>query len=222
MQEVLQLTLQEKHFSRIQQRFTQELVIIRELILAFREAREPIWTKIDDESIKEIARAQWFLSNPAIMWGFLHKSWDKIMEKHLKGSRKSSTRWLARLSNRIWEITEDQWKHRNDIEHGEDKENARSKQINTDMNIEIDRLFDSAPPLRQLPVTSRHFFGKGRKWRKNRKIRDKKKWIRDVKIVMQSFREIGPRIKKIQSIFWNNKEHGGTTRGQTRSGPRLD
>ena len=98
------------------------------------------------------------------------------MEKHLKGSRKSSTRWLARLSNRIWEITEDQWKHCNDIEHGEDKENARRKQINIDTNIKIDKLFDSAPPLRQLPVTSRHFFGKGRKWRKNRKIRDKKKW----------------------------------------------
>jgi len=59
---------------------------------------------------------------------FLHKSWDKVMEKHLKGSRKSSTRWLAKLSNRIWEITGDQWKHRNDIEHGEDKE--RKKQTN--------------------------------------------------------------------------------------------
>ena len=131
------------------------------------------------------------------------------MEKHLKGRQKSSTRWLARLSNRIREITEDQWKHRNDIEHREDKENARSKQINIDMNIEIDKLFDSAPPLRQLPVTSRHFFGKGRKWRKNRKIRDKNKWIRDVKIVMRSFKQeiedLAPESRRFRAYF-------GTTR----------
>jgi len=143
-----------------------------------------------------------------MLWGFLRKSWDKIMEKHLKGSRKSSTRWLARLSNGIWEMTEDQWKHRNGIEHGEDKQNARRKQINIDRNIEIDKLFDSALPLRQLPVTSRHFFGKGRKWRKNRKIRDIKKWIRDIKIVMRSFKEIGelaPESRRFRAYF-------GTTR----------
>ena len=108
------------------------------------------------------------------------------------------------------EITEDQWKHRNDIEHGEDKENARSKQINIATNIEIDKLFDSAPPLRQLPVTSRHFFSKGRKWRKNRKIRDKKKWIRDVNIVMRSFREIGelaPESRRFRAYFGTIKKN---------------
>ena len=70
----------------------QMAIAIKELIVAFREAREPIWTNIDHEEILEIAKAQWFLSNPTIMWGFLHKSWDKVMEKHLKRSRKSSTR----------------------------------------------------------------------------------------------------------------------------------
>ena len=48
----------------------QMAIAIRELILAFREAREAIWTKIDDESIKEIARAQWFLSNPQLCGAF--------------------------------------------------------------------------------------------------------------------------------------------------------
>ena len=48
----------------------QMAIAIRELTVTFREAREPIWTNIDDERILEIAKAQWFLSNPAIMWGF--------------------------------------------------------------------------------------------------------------------------------------------------------
>jgi len=55
----------------------------------------------------------------------------------------------------------------------------------------VDEIFDSAPPMRQLPVTSRHFFGKGRTWRKNCKIKDKKKWIRDATVVLRAHEEIG-------------------------------
>ena len=124
----------------------QMAIAIKELLLAFREARDPIWSNIKDVKILEIAKAQWFLSNNIIMF-FLHKSWDKIMMQHLKESRKSSTKWLATLSNKIWEITEDQQKHHNDIEYGDDKQNSRSKQINIEVNGEIDKLYDAAPPL---------------------------------------------------------------------------
>ena len=43
------------------------------------------------------------------------------------------------------------------------KENARSKQINIDMNADIVKLFDAAPPLRQLLVTSLVNGGNGEK-----------------------------------------------------------
>ena len=43
----------------------------------------------------------------------------------------------------------------------------------------------------------------------NRKIRDKKKWIRDVNIVMQSFREIGelaPESRRFRAYFGTTKK----------------
>jgi len=125
------------------------------------------------------------------MWGFFHKSWNEIVKRHLAGTWKSSHKWLAILSNRIWDITEDAWKHRNRIEHGDDKNNERSNDINHELDKEVDEIFDSAPPIRQLPVTSRHFFGKGRTQRKNRKIKDKNKWIRDATVVLRAHEEIG-------------------------------
>jgi len=60
------------------------------------------------------------------------------------------------LSSRIWEITDNQWKHCNNIEHGDDKNNEWSKEINK----EIDNVYESIPPMRHLPATSRHFFRK--------------------------------------------------------------
>ena len=185
-------------------------VAIKELLNASREQRDPVWTIIDDMEIRAIAQEQWFLSNITIMWGFFHKSWNDIVQKHLLGTRRSSHKWLAILSNRIWEITEDAWKHRNSIEHGDDENNERSKEINQELDKEVDSIYDSVPPMRQLPVTSRHFFGKGRTWRKNRKIKDKRKWIRDASVVLRAHEEIG--MTSPEAIRF--REYFGTIRNQ--------
>ena len=59
----------------------QMAIAIRELIVvAFSEAREPIWTNIDDEGILKIAKAQWFLSNPATMCFFCISHGTKLWQ----------------------------------------------------------------------------------------------------------------------------------------------
>ena len=123
--------------------------------------------------IRSIAQEQWFLSNITIMWGFLHTSWNNVIKRHLARTRRSSHKRLSILSNIIWEITEDSWKHWNSIEHWGDETNERSKEINNEPNNAVDEIYDSAPLLRHLPVTSRQFFGKGRVWKKTKNQRQK-------------------------------------------------
>ena len=49
---------------------TQMAIAIQELLNVVREHQEPEWTNIDNEEILDTAKAQWYLSNTAIMWGF--------------------------------------------------------------------------------------------------------------------------------------------------------
>ena len=99
---------------------------------------------------------------------------------------------------------------RNSIEHGDDENNERSNDIIHELDNEVNEIFDSAPPMRQLPVTSRHFFGKGQSWRNNRKIKDKKKWMRDATVVLRAHEEIG--MSTPEAIRF--REYFGTVRNQ--------
>jgi len=93
--------------------------------------------------MRTIAQEQWFVSHIKIMWGFFHKSWNELVKKYLVGTRRSSHKWLSILSNRIWKIAEDAWKHKNSIEHGDDESMKEAT---------IPIIFDSAPSMREIPV----------------------------------------------------------------------
>ena len=129
---------------------------------------------------------------------------------HLFGTWRSSHKWLAILSNRIWKITEDLWYYWKSIEHGDDDTNERSKDINNELDKAVDEIFDSAPPLRHIPVTSRHFFGKRRVWRKNGIIKVEKKWIRDAKVVPRAYEEIDMTAPEGNRL----REYSGSRRNQ--------
>ena len=107
------------------------------------------------------------------------------MDSHFKGSRKSSARWLLILCGRIWGITKQLWEHGNKIEHGVDENNHLAEDRHTELNAQIDTIFDRVPALRYLPLTSRHFFTQTKAWRKRRKLQDKQKWIRDTDVVLK-------------------------------------
>ena len=44
---------------------------------------------------------------------------------------------------------------------------------------------------RLLPMTTRHFFNRSKAWRKNRKLKEKRKWIRDADVVLRGYEDIG-------------------------------
>jgi len=119
-------------------------IAINELLRAHREQREPNWHLVSDDMIKTTMKQQWTMSKLALQWGFLHKGWVPIITEHLKGTKRSAPKWLAILSNRIWEITEDLWKHRNDVEHGNEKANQLSSAQHRILDEQIDRIYENS------------------------------------------------------------------------------
>jgi len=165
-------------------------IAIRELLRAHRNRTRPRWHLVDDEDTIQTMKQQWSLSKVSLLWGFLHTGWRPIIDRHFKGSRKSSARWLSILCGRIWGITEQLWEHRNTIEHGVDANNHLAEERHSELNEQIDAIFDRVPALRYLPLTSRHFFTQNKAWRKRCKLRDKRKWIRDADVVLKRYEEI--------------------------------
>jgi hypothetical protein len=176
-------------------------IAINELLRAHREQREPNWQLVSDDTIKTTMKQQWNMSKLALQWGFLHKGWVPIITEHLKGTKRSAPKWLAILSNRIWEITEDLWKHRNDVEHGNEKRNKLSSDKHTILDEQIDRIYTRIPAsTRLLPMTTRHFFNRPIAWRKNRKLKEKRKWIRDADVVLRGCEDIGNRSRTARNF----------------------
>ena len=92
------------------------------------------------------------------------------------------------------------WKHRNEIEHGNDKNNLLSQDRHETLNEEIDQIYTRIPALRLLPMMARHFFNKTKAWRKNRTIREKRKWTRDANIVLRRFENIGDQSRAARNF----------------------
>jgi hypothetical protein len=105
---------------------------------------EPVWDEIYDDDVLECMQEQWAFNYSAIMWGIWIPKWKKIQNKFLQGTRKSDALWFARLSNEIWKITEDLWKHRNHCEH-EDMTSRINIERNEEIDLKIDDIFQQLP-----------------------------------------------------------------------------
>ena len=107
----------------------------------------------------------------------------KLQAKFLKGTRKSSALWFAKLSNEIWKITEDLWRHRNHCEH----EDMRTTKVDTT----IEEIYGRLPrQLRLLPMADRNFFRNDSEWIKRRRLRDKEKWCKQAEKIVQAYEKI--------------------------------
>jgi hypothetical protein len=109
---------------------------IRELLRAARSQTEPSFDNITQHGIQRLARHQWELGSRAIQWGIFHHDWaDKVTTEWNDGRRRCAHKWMASISNRIWELNKEHWEHRNDVLHKND--NAVRKAENARLDIDI-------------------------------------------------------------------------------------
>ena len=160
------------------------------LLRSARTRREPEWQQIEDEEIVEIMQEQWFFNYTAIMWGIWTTKWKRIQDKYLQGTRKSGALWFSKLSNEIWKITEDLWKHQNHCEH-EDMTSRVNMERNEKVDAKIEEIYSRIPTQRRLlPMADRKFFRRDSEWIKRRRLKDKEKWCKQAEKIVKAYEKI--------------------------------
>jgi len=51
----------------------------------------------------------------ACMWGFYLTNVTGLGDEHFKGTRNKASRWLARITLKLWSIYDEMWSHRNEV-----------------------------------------------------------------------------------------------------------
>ena len=163
---------------------------IEMLICAARDDTAPDFDDIVEEDLKAVAEKQWNLGPQLILWGLWVKDWAPIQSPSLKGTRKCPKVWIAKLANEIWKITEDLWTLRNEAEHKDDKSRVNQER-NTKVNEEIEEIYNKLPKnLRVLPHDDMQFFSKKKEYRKQRRLKDKIRWVTKAKRIIKGYDEI--------------------------------
>ena len=96
--------------------------------------------------------------------GLLCVKWKHVQKEYLcqVGSRKCEQKWAATLSTKLIELTNDMWKHRNNILHSND--NIIREQEHQTLNNHIDYIYSDLPrSLRFFSHAEQLFFRKSDK-----------------------------------------------------------
>ena len=160
------------------------------MIQSARTGIEPIWDIIQHTETRRIAQLQWDLGPPLIMWGIWHRDWSSLQKDFFQGTRKSPKVWFGQLSNEIWKITNALWTTRNEAEHKDEKSRINIER-DEEVNRAIDDVYNRLPDnLRMLPHDDQQFFAKKAIYRKQRKLKDKVKWVKQATRIIQAYEDI--------------------------------
>ena len=79
---------------------------------------------------------------------------------------------------------------------------------NTIVNETIDNIYERLPSnIRLLPMADRKFFRKNAEWRKRRRLKDKIKWSRQAKVILEAYEKIEettPEASLLRRYFLDN------------------
>jgi hypothetical protein len=130
----------------------------------------------------------------SFVWGFFHISWKDILALHFKSTRNSPPKWLASLVLIFWNTWDQLWDLRNEAKHDHTGCSSDKKAIDDS----IKHIYDRIPPMRMLNPTEQSFFRLPKNERLRRPYRQKKKWVRDVKIILEYFYARERQSKEVQ------------------------
>jgi len=110
-------------------------------------------------------------------------------------------------------ITEVMWFHRNEKEHPGNDTNALSEERNRAANERIDNIYGRIQRnLRLLPLVDRVLFCQTKARMQKRKLRYKKRWIRDAEKVLDGYDEVGirvPEARRFRDYFMQERRNEG-------------
>jgi hypothetical protein len=161
---------------------------IKILMRAARTQTEPTFDDIRHHDIRLLARQQWEIGGNAIQWGIFHYKWAEKITTEWNDGQRCADKWLASISNKIWDLNKELWEHRNDVLHK--NENAVKQADNDRLDIDIANIIEENKliPRQFLPNTDKRFFQK--KTIENiqrKKYPQKRKWYLQATAILRDY-----------------------------------
>ena len=177
---------------------------IQILLRAARAQTEPTFDKIRQHDIRLLAQQQWEMGGNAIQWGIFHNRWAERITTEWNDGQRCSHKWLASLSNKIWDLNKELWEHRNDVLHK--NKNAVRQADNARLDIDIENILEEIKliPRQFLPNTDKRFFQKKTIDNIHRKkYPQKRKWYRQATAIIRDYMRGGTsnRARTIRSYL---------------------
>ena len=161
---------------------------IIELILEYRENREPTPLENETSKLNQAQHRQRTIGLHPFLCGFLCQDWVKLQHAYLtkSGSRRCANRWVAQLLEKLIKIIFDMWNHRNKVLHK--KDNTITERQHNNLNETIQSIYSDLPNMRLFTATERHFFRHSTKQQvQHFNIHRKRQWIKRAQSIIGAF-----------------------------------
>ena len=161
---------------------------ITELILEYRENREPTPIENETSKLNQAKYRQRTTGLHPFLCGFLCQDWVTLQHAYLtkSGSRRCANRWVAQLSEKLIKIIFDMWNHQNEVLHK--KDNTITERQHNDLNETIQSIYLDLPNMRLFTATERRFFRHSTKQQvQHFNIHRKRQWIKRAQSIIGAF-----------------------------------
>jgi len=182
---------------------------ISELLRAARAQTEPNFDMIIRHGIQQLARQQWELGSRAIQWGIFHHEWATKITTDWNDGRRCAHKWMATISNKIWDLNKELWEHRNDVLHKNNNavRTLENERLDTDIANIIEEI--KLIPRQFLPATDKRYFQKRTLIKiRNKKFPQKRKWYRQATVILRDYMKGGTsgRSQTIRSYLLGERQ----------------
>jgi len=182
---------------------------ISELLRPARAQTEPNFDIIIRHEIKQLARQQWELGSRAIQWEIFHHEWATKITIEWNDGRRCAHKWMATISNKIWDLNKKLWEHRNDVLHKNDNtiRTLENERLDTDIANIIEEI--KLIPRQFLPATDKRFFQKRTLMKiRKKKFPKKRKWYRQATVILRDYMKGGTsgRSRTIRSYLLGERQ----------------
>ncbi|CAJ1937063.1 unnamed protein product [Cylindrotheca closterium] len=172
------------------------------ILLLLQGVRDPSLPslRVVPDRLHRAFRSQQRIGYQGLVEGRLSRLWAPVQEEYLqsKGSQRSPSLWVSRLSHQLLLLGFQIWEHRNSVQHSEDNVqlHERSPQVNNGIHSQFD--IGST----DLPKVVQRLLSVKRRTVLNKPLVDREEWLKLVKMERTAYRRaLAPQRRILYRFF---------------------
>ena len=172
------------------------------ILLLLQGVRDPSLpsTRVVPGRLRSAFRSQQCIGYQGLLEGRLSCKWASLQEEYLqsRGSQRSPTLWVSRLSQQLILLGFQMWEHRNSVQHSED--NVQLRERSRLVNDGIHSQFDMG--LTDLPKVVQRMLSVKRRTVLNKPLVDREEWLKLVRMERTAHRRaLAPQRRILHRFF---------------------